>query len=632
MSKNNKDIHWSFLSAHAREIGVIATIMITIISFGLFFYQSNISEDSIRKSLFEEHREEQVQSTEIMAERISSDLRLVQSILQGLAGSTYLQQGELSGDRVAKLMMERFEQMNNIATVDDLFIADENDVITSDIVGEGRRSFVNIDISFRDYVPETRERSTPVFSDGFEGIDGIFRIALTYPIINRDDNRYIGMVGAQIPAVEFFRRYGNVYDIESQYLAVLDSHSVQLVHPVDTFIGTPFFGNVTQEVTGYNSILNNLIQSVMSGEPGSAIYEFSNGERLTTGYPILIHGRPEYFNFIITPAEIIFAQVNDVLFAERIKMLSLVGGATAAIIILIIFLIKWNSILNDRVKRRTDELEESNKQLKYHDKLQEEFVNTAAHELRTPIQPILGLSEHLRSRTSDPKQRHLLDVIFRNAKRLQRLSQNILDVSKIEGEKLILRKERFDINDLINSIVQEYRLRMIRRNEDGENNKKGMQTDEEANDNTQIQISFDHKQDVIYVYADKERLYQVIANLLDNSLKFMKSKRRRGEEEREKKDDNNNNNKTSKVLTVLSEKKDDDKVQVSIKDTGPGIGPQVLPRLFSRFASGSHSGTGLGLYICKKIIESHGGSISGKNNSDGIGATFSFTLPFDSQT
>src|SRR5918996_1645817 len=410
MSKDNKDIHWSFLSAHAREIGVIATIMITIISFGLFFYQQNISEDSIRKSLFEEHREEQVQSTEIMAERISSDLRLVQSILQGLAGSTYLQQGELSGDRVAKLMMERFEQMNNIATVDDLFIADENDVITSDIVGEGRRGFVNIDISFRDYVPETRESSTPVFSDGFEGIDGIFRIALTYPIINRDDNRYIGMVGAQIPAAEFFPRYGNVYDIESQYLSVLDSHSVQLVHPVDTFIGTPFFGNVTQEATGYNSILNNLIQSVMSGEPSSAIYEFSNGERLTTGYPILIHGRPEYFNFIITPAEKIFAQVNDVLFAERIKMLSLVGGATAAIIILIIFLIKWNSILNDRVKRRTDELEESNKQLKYHDKLQEEFVNTAAHELRTPIQPILGLTEHLSSRISDPKQRHLLDV------------------------------------------------------------------------------------------------------------------------------------------------------------------------------------------------------------------------------
>jgi signal transduction histidine kinase len=367
----------------------------------------------------------------------------------------------------------------------------------------------------------------------------------------------------------------------------------------------------------------------MSGEPGSAIYEFSNGERLTTGYPILIYGRPEYFNFIITPAEIIFAQINDVLFAERIKMLSLVGGGTAAIIILIIFLIKWNSILNDRVKRRTDELEESNKQLKYHDKLQEEFVNTAAHELRTPIQPILGLSEYLSSRTSDPKQRHLLDVIFRNAKRLQRLSQNILDVSKIEGEKLILHKKRFDINDLINNIVQEYRVRMIRRNEDGENNRKGMQTDEEA----QIQISFDHKQDVIYVYADKERLYQVIANLLDNSLKFMKSKGGGpGEGEGEKKDDHNNNNKTNKVLTILSEKKDDDKVQVSIKDTGPGIDPQVLPRLFSRFASGSYSGTGLGLYICKKIVESHGGSISGKNNSDGIGATFSFSLPLDSQT
>lgn len=104
----------------------------------------------------------------------------------------------------------------------------------------------------------------------------------------------------------------------------------------------------------------------------------------------------------------------------------------------------------------------------------------------------------------------------------------------------------------------------------------------------------------------------------------------RGEGEGEKKDDHNN--KINRVLTVLSEKKDDDNVQVSIKDTGPGIDTQVLPRLFSRFASGSYSGTGLGLYICKKIVESHGGSISGKNNSDGIGATFSFSLPLDSQT
>jgi signal transduction histidine kinase len=544
-----------------------------------------------------------------MAERISSDLRLIESILQGLAGSSYLKQGELYGDKVAKLMTEGFEQINEVARIDGLFIADEDDVITYDIVGEGGRSFVNIDISFRDYVLEMRERSSPVFSDGFEGIDGVFRIALTYPIFNRDDNRYIGLVGVQMPAVEFFRRYGNVYDIESQYLAVLDSHSVQLVHPVERFIGTPFFGNVTQAGTGQNEILNNLVQTVMSGKPDSAIYEFNNGERLTTGYPIFIQGRPEYFNFIITPAEEIFARIDDVLFDERIKMLTLVAGATAAIIVLIVFLIKWNSILNNQVKRRTTELEESNKQLKYHDKLQEEFVNTAAHELRTPIQPILGISEFLSSKTSDQKQHELLDIIIRNAKRLQRLAENILDASKIESQNLILQRERFNINNLINSVVQEYRDRIKSENTKGKGKDKL----------SQIQLSFDHREDVIWVYADKERLHQVISNLLDNSLKLLNSKGEHGE------------GKDDKILSVLSQMKDD-QVEVSVKDTGPGIDPDVFPRLFSRFASKSFSGTGLGLYLCKKIVESHGGTISGKNNPNGIGATFSFILPLDSST
>ena len=156
-----------------------------------------------------------------------------------------------------------------------------------------------------------------------------FRIAVTYPIINRDTNQYIGLVGAQIPAVDFFRRYGNVYDIESQYLAVLDNHSVQLVHPMESFIGTPFFGNHTQEATGHNTVLNNLIQTVMTGKPSSAIYEFKNSERLNTGYPIFFQNIPKYFNFIITPTKEIYAQVNDVLFAERLKTLSLLIGASA---------------------------------------------------------------------------------------------------------------------------------------------------------------------------------------------------------------------------------------------------------------------------------------------------------------
>jgi hypothetical protein len=437
--KGSIDNIW--FTGHIKGIGIISTILIIVISYGLFFYLRNITEENVKDSLFVQQRDRQIESTKAMAQHISSDLQSVMYILQGLADSTYLQQGELYGDRVEKLMSERFGQINAITKVDGLFIADSDDIITYNIVAEGQRSFVNIDISFRDYIQETRNMLTPVFSNGFEGIDGIYRIALTFPIINRESSQYIGMVGVQIPTIDFFARYGNVYDIKSQYLGVLDRSSVQLIHPVRSLIGTPFFGNHTQEVTGHNKILNNLIQTVMSGKPDFAIYEFRNGQRLTTGYPIFLQGKPAYFVFIITPTSMIYSHVNEVLFTERLKMFLLIAGTTAAVLVLIILLIKWNNILNKEVKRRTEQLEESNEQLIAQDKMQKEFINIAAHELRTPIQPILSLSDVLHSKVKDSEQSELLGVISRSAKKLHRLAENILDASRIESKSLTLNKQ-----------------------------------------------------------------------------------------------------------------------------------------------------------------------------------------------
>lgn len=423
-----------------------------------------------------------------MAQHIGSDLSLVASILQGLADSNYLQQGELFGDRIDKLMRERFDQINNITRVDGLFIADRDDIITYNIVTEGHRSFVNIDISFRDYVLETKKTLRPVFSEGFEGIDGIYRIAITFPIINRENGQYIGMVGVQIPTIDFFARYGNVYSIGSQYLASLDKSAVHLIHAVKSFIGVSFFDNHTQEATGHNAFLNNLIRKVMLGKSDSAIYEFRNVQRLTTGYPIFIEGKPEYFVFIITPVADVFANVNDVLFTERLKMFSLVASSTAAVVVLILFLIKWNNILDKQVKGRTKELENSNEQLKTHDKMQREFINIAAHELRTPIQPILSSSDILLSIIKDNKHRELLNIVSRNADRLRRLAEDILDVSRIECHNLPLHKEQFNINDIIENVVQGYRNQM-----QGQNKVR-----------SDTEILFAPKEDVILVEVVKE--------------------------------------------------------------------------------------------------------------------------------
>ena len=153
---------------------------------------------------------------------------------------------------------------------------------------------------------------------------------------------------------------------------------------------------------------------MLSGKPYSDTYEFRNGDRLNTGSPVLVGGKPTYFIFVITPTSTVYSQINDVISTQRMEILSLLAGVTAAVAVLIVFLMKWNTNLNNEVKRRTSELDESNKQLseanqqlKVHGKMQREFINVAAHELRTPIQPILGLSEILQSKERDEGKKRL---------------------------------------------------------------------------------------------------------------------------------------------------------------------------------------------------------------------------------
>jgi two-component system, OmpR family, sensor histidine kinase VicK len=243
-----------------------------------------------------------------------------------------------------------------------------------------------------------------------------------------------------------------------------------------------------------------------------------------------------------------------------------------------------------------EQLEESNKQLKVHDKMQKEFINIAAHELRTPIQPILGLSEVLQSKINDSEQRELLNIVSRNAKRLQRLTEDILDVTRIESQSLGLEKEKFILDDLVLSIVEEYKKQI------------------EHDNKVKIKLVYNPIEDNnIIIYADRFRITQVISNLIDNAIKFTKEER-------------------GGTVSVNIKKKNDRWVIVSVKDTGIGIDSEIVPRLFTKFATKSFKGTGLGLFISKKIIEDHGGKIWAENNIDGKGATFDFSLPILGQS
>jgi two-component system, OmpR family, sensor histidine kinase VicK len=255
--------------------------------------------------------------------------------------------------------------------------------------------------------------------------------------------------------------------------------------------------------------------------------------------------------------------------------------------------------LYEKLEESNKQLTEANEQLKVHSKIQNDFINIAAHELRTPIQPILGLSEALRSKIrptgggGEGEGQVMLDVIIRNAKRLQRLAEDILDATKIESHLLKLNKERFDLNELISIVVQDYKNQIEK-------------------DNRGIKLLDSHSKQDTVVEADRSRLTQVISNLLGNAVKFT----------------------TEGTISISTEKKDN-QVIVSVKDTGSGIDHEILPRLFSKFSAKSFEGTGLGLFISKNIVEAHGGKIWAENNDDDAyrekGATFYFMLPLIDQ-
>ena len=255
-------------------------------------------------------------------------------------------------------------------------------------------------------------------------------------------------------------------------------------------------------------------------------------------------------------------------------------------------------------------LKEVNKELITKYNKQKEFISIAAHELRSPILPILGTLELIEYEFEEAGKKEIIlkkeyfERLVRNTNRLERLASEILDVTRIDDQSLRLKKEHFNLNEIVLDAIEDHRRQL-----------------EKSNGNTKILYKFkkeekekvpkgtDTPREDIFVTADKNRINQVIYNLLSNAIKFT----------------------TEGVVSIsVIEKKDPhhiDEIILSVKDTGTGIHPEILPRLFSMFVTGSEIGTGLGLFISKNIVEAHGGKIGGENNTDGKGSTFVFSLP-----
>jgi signal transduction histidine kinase len=479
-------------------------------------------------------------------------------------------------------------------------------------------SYGSIDLSNREYFVIPKETMAKYYSSAIESIDKVPRLYISFPIIEKTNSSKSIFKGVVVSSIKI-HELGNFLQSEltpqvASNVGLMDKNGIIIYarNPVligKNYLDAKFQSLIPKEIKGpYNSIL----EKSLKGSSGADDLLLMGGNKTTISYqPVFIGGKYLWTLFVSAPHQLA-TEVGNLINNQKnfsTLMVLTIGGVALGIAFLIL---SWNKQLESAVNSRTIELKEANyslkennkllelanKKLSIHDKMQKEFINIAAHELRTPIMPILGDAIFLEKQFEAGKNEVMVDreqvsSIIRNAKRLKRLASDILDITKIESQSLKLNKETFNIRDVIVSSISDIKVQITSSNPEQLNN---------------LHILYNLKD--IFVFADKNRITQVMFNLLSNSLKFTE-----------------NGNITIDVVLEKDKIKNKDFVVVSISDSGQGIDPEILPRLFTKFVSKSFEGTGLGLFISKSIIHSHDGEIWAFNNPDNNGATFCFKIP-----
>ena len=462
------------------------------------------------------------------------------------------------------------------------------------------------------YFEKIKDTQVPSYSNKIKLTDGQSGILILYPIIDTQNktitqnttNEFKGAILAGISSetLDNFLQ-GQIPPLSSANLSLVDSSGMMILTGIPKLVGANVFdkkfdSSIGRSVNDNNrekNIINVFRSAVLKPRVGTTDV-ISDGKDVTASYSPVISNGIHYFTIVLFLPHTLTSSLDDLVVQQRnfaiIAMIIIISSAIG-----IFFVITyWNKGLRKVVYIQTKELQETTKKLTYHDKLQKEFIDIAAHEFRTPIQSVLGYSEMIHANLKNFDM--YFDKIIRNAKRLEKLTEDVLDVSRIEGKNFQLSKSYFDLNQTIKQVIEDHQKEAL---------------------NKEVRIIFDSKKNIpATVYADEARLQQVIDNLLSNAINFTQNGTITITAFRARVDTKGEIDESDREFSV-----------VEIKDTGTGINAEILPRLFDKFATRSMSGTGLGLYISKSIVDSHDGKIWAYNNKDGKGATFTFTLPIN---
>jgi signal transduction histidine kinase len=597
----------------------------TILSMLAFQYSNSISTKVVDIAI-QEIRSNAIIQAHDLSEILTNRLESIIPLLQTLSDSPAIQNNEYQR---ARLIIDSRQNYTNSVTDFYMWLDGDGKIVwISNINSTAYQQYKDFDLSYRPYFTMARDSGMEYYSSVIESNDKVPRYYLSYPIMSKQGTEYSGSnvteKGSFMGVVVAGIRTSVLGDLlKSQLLpqfnstiGLLDKNGLILYANTQSYIGKNIFGRELQSALStllsqrsLNQLNEALNASVHSADGSGSIDVISKEGTVNTlaFSPVLLNGTNFLTLYVAAPHNLagdVASAINEQNYFS-ILIITIIGSIATIIAYIVL---TWNKRLHVIVNSRTKELDEANKeltaayeQLKIHNKTQKEFIDIAAHELRTPLQPIIGIMNVIRSKVTDSEQQKLLEIVIRNAKRLQRLVEDVLDVTRIEGHTLDIKKEVLNINDTIASILQEYRSQMERNNKE-----KYSQFPE---------ISFQLEKAGVYVQADKGRITQVISNLIDNAIKFAPHQ-------------------NGKLDIVVARSDSDNRelepngnVIVSVKDNGTGIDPEVMPRLFSKFVTKSFSGIGLGLYVSKNIIEAHGGKIWAENNNDGNGATFYFSLP-----
>ena len=603
-----------------------AAVILSVISYQNFTHMSdriiNIAAEEIRSNA----RIQAYDLSKILENRLQSTTTL----LQTLADSPAIQNNEFQ--RAQAVINSRQNYTNELTDFYMWLDKDGKIVWISNMNSTAYIEYKGFDLSYRPYYIVPKNSNTAFYSSVIESNDKVPRLYISYPILSKQGLEYnnnnltkpgtfqgVAVTALLINSLGQLLKSQLFPDLKSD-IGLLDSNGTILYANDQSYIGKNIFEKDSRLIMASvfhsdSDSINKVLKSSLQSGSCSPTDIKSEGGRTSTLTCALVNINGKHFLtlFIIAPHNL-SANVSTAIDEQRYFSIFIIATIAAVAIGISFIIFKWNSKLQSLVNSRTQELRNSNKslvesnkrldlanrQLELHDKMQKEFINVAAHELRTPIQPIIGLTEILQSKIKDNDQLNILNTVVRNSRRLHQLTEDILDVTRIEGHTLRFNREPCNINDIVKAVVEDYVAQI-----------------EKGRTKHELVIEYKSKGDNIIADVDKGRISQVVSNLINNAIKFT-------------------SNGTITVTTEIIDKTSSKEALVSVKDSGIGIDPEITQKLFSKFVTKSFSGTGLGLFISKNIIEAHGGRIwAVNNNSDGReekGATFYFTLPLATHT